>query len=304
MVALTANQATPVDVDLGGRTVTVPRGGLYDTYRMQTDLDEVARDPRVESVDFFRNQPKTEVTSRIGTTFTPNFYYAMSSARLTMLAPTRALRRRLPEGLDPLEIAPGFGLASLLLFRYDVADIDFYTEAAVGIAVRPPRHGRFGAVDTLAALKNNHLDAYVLSLPVNTEIAQVRGHDGYGFPKWVTPLDVTVDERSTSAWIGNDHGGTDLAFSAPTPPQKRHPSGSLVSSLRSYTHFDGAWHSTFNQTNVLATGTRALPKDAQLTLGQGRVSDDIRSLRPVQNLSFDATTSAQAALHMPTVISL
>ena len=39
-----------VEIDLGGHTVTVPRGGLYDRYRMRTDLDEVARDPRVSGV--------------------------------------------------------------------------------------------------------------------------------------------------------------------------------------------------------------------------------------------------------------
>lgn len=116
---MTAHQEDTVDVALGERTVPVPGGGLYDTYRMRTDLNAVAQDPRVAGVEFFRDQPKTEVSSPIGPTWTPNFYYAMSSARLTMLAPTRSLRPRLPEELDPLEIAPGFGLASLMLFRYD-----------------------------------------------------------------------------------------------------------------------------------------------------------------------------------------
>lgn len=61
---------------------------------MNTDLDEVAQDPRVGSVDFFRRMPKTRVDSRIGPTLTPNFYYRISTARLTMLAPTRAHRPR------------------------------------------------------------------------------------------------------------------------------------------------------------------------------------------------------------------
>ncbi|RPK61360.1 hypothetical protein EES42_31895 [Streptomyces sp. ADI95-17] len=51
----------------------VPRDGLYDRYRMDTDLDEVARDPRVSGADFFRQLPKTRVDSRIGPTLTPNF---------------------------------------------------------------------------------------------------------------------------------------------------------------------------------------------------------------------------------------
>ncbi|MGY3061829.1 hypothetical protein ACVWZD_006127 [Streptomyces sp. TE3672] len=68
-----ADRRDTVEADLGGRTVTVPRDGLYDRYRMDTDLDEVARDPRVSGVDFFRQLPKTRVESRIGPTLTPNF---------------------------------------------------------------------------------------------------------------------------------------------------------------------------------------------------------------------------------------
>ena len=144
-----------VEVDLGGHTVTVPRGGLYDRFRMRTDLDEVARDPRVSDVEFFGQLPKTAVESPIGPTLTPNFYYRSSTARLTMLARSRAIRSLLPAELAPLEIAPGLGLISVMFFHYDVCDIDFYTEAAVGIAVRPARHGLFGVADLLTSPQND-----------------------------------------------------------------------------------------------------------------------------------------------------
>ncbi|MDI2028212.1 acetoacetate decarboxylase family protein [Saccharopolyspora sp. TS4A08] len=294
----TTHQAT-VEVDLAGRTVEVPRDGLFDRYRMNTDLDEVARDPRVSGVDFFRNLPKTEVESPIGPTLTPNFYYRMSSTRLTVLARSRAIRSRLPRELAPLEVAPGIGLMSVIFFRYDVCDIDFYTEAAVGVAVRPARHGKLGFVDLLAALKNDHLDSYVLSLPVNTDIAQVRGHDGYGFPKWVTELDVDIDGSRTTARVANDAGETDVAFSAPTPSQTRYPSGERVSGLTSYTSINGAWHSTFSQTNALSAGSTSFPRDVDLQLGRGRMSDDVRSLKPIRTIRLDVITEGQLALHMP-----
>lgn len=297
-------QQETVEVDLGGRTVRVPKDGLYDRYRMDTDLDEVARDPRVSGVDFFRKLPKTKVDSPIGPTLTPNFYYRVSTARLTMLAPTRAIRSRLPRELAPLEVAPGLGLVSAMFFRYDVCDIDFYTEAAVGIAVKPARHGRLGFFDLVAALKNDHLDSYVLSLPVSTEIAQVRGHDGYGFPKWVTGLDVDIDAHRTSARVANDAGGTDLALSAPTPAQTIHPSGKRVSSLTSYTSIGDAWHSTLSQTNVLASGTALVPRDVGLEVGEGRMADDLRSLKPIRTIQFDVVTEGQLALHMPVPTSV
>ncbi|WNO70317.1 acetoacetate decarboxylase family protein [Streptomyces sp. AM8-1-1] len=299
--------STPKDtvrVDLGGREVTVPKGGLYDRYRMNPDLDEIARDPRVSSVDFFRQLPKIKVDSPIGPTLTPNFYYAISTARLTMLAPTRAIRSRLPEDLSPLEITPGLGLVSVMFFRYDVADIDFYTEAAVGIAVKPARHGKLGFFDLVTGLKNEHLDSYVLSLPVNSDIAQVRGHDGYGFPKWVTELDVDIDDHRTSARVANAAGGVDLSLLANTPAQRAYVSGERVGSLTSYTSINGAWHSTLNQTNVLNAGTTHSTSGITLQLGEGRMSDDLRSLKPKRTIQFDVMTEGQAALHMPVPTSV
>ncbi|MEU4420792.1 acetoacetate decarboxylase family protein [Actinoplanes sp. NPDC024001] len=266
---------------------------------MKTDLDVVAADPRVRSVDFFRRLPKTRVDSPVGETLTPNFYYRISTARLTMVAPSRAIRSRLPRELSPLEVAPGLGLVSVMFFRYDVCDIDFYTEAAVGIAVRPARHGGLGFVDTVAALKNEHLHSYVLSLPVSSEIAQVRGHDGYGFPKWVTDLDVQIDAERTTARVADD-----LAFSAATPRQTAHRGGDVVSALTSYTTIDGAWHATFSQTNVLSAGTVRFPRGVNLELGTGRLSDDVRSLKPIRTIQFDVVAEGQLALHMPVPTSV
>ncbi|AIG74760.1 Hypothetical protein AJAP_09305 [Amycolatopsis japonica] len=293
-----------VTVDLGGRAVDVPKGGLYDRYHMDTDLDTVAADPRVSGVDFFRRLPKARVDSPIGPTLTPNFYYRIATARLTLTAPSRAIRRRLPEELAPLEVAPGLGLVSVMVFRYDVCDIDFYTEAAVGIAVRPARHGRLGFFDLVTGLKNEHLHSYVLSLPVSSDIAQVRGHDGYGFPKWVTRLDVDIDAERTEARVANDRGETDLALSVATPRQTTHKSGEQVSSLTSYTTIGDAWHATLSQTNVLSAGSATFPRGVGLRLGEGRLSDDLRSLNPRKPIRLDVMTEGQLALHMPVPTSV
>jgi len=290
--------------DLGDHTVTIPKDGLYDRYRMQPDLDAIAADPRVPGVDFFRAQPKTRVESLVGRTWTPNFYYAISTARLTMLAPTAAIRRRLPEQLSPLEVLPGVGLVSTMFFRYDVCDIDSYTEAAVGIAVKPARHGGLGVLDLVTALKNDHLHSYVLSLPVSSEIAQVRGKEGYGFPKWVAEIDVEIDAARVCARVRNHEGGTDLTLSAPTPTQRQRPSGEHVSSLTSYTRIAGDWHSTLSQTNVLASGASRMPRGARLILGEGRLSDDLRSLRPIRTVQLDVMTQGQLALHLPAPTSI
>jgi hypothetical protein len=293
-----------VDVTLGNRTVSVPKGGLYERYRMDPDLDAIAADPRVSGVEFFRQLPKVKVDSPIGPTLTPNFYYRVSTARLIMLARSSTIRTRLPRDLTPLELAPGLGLISVMFFRYDVCDIDFYTEVGVGVAVRPARHGKLPFIDLLAGLDDDDLHAHVLSLPVSTDIAQVRGHDGYGFPKWRTEIEVDIGADRTSARVANDDGGTDLSLSAATPKQRRYQSGERVSSLTSYTLIDNAWHSTLTQTNILAAGSALLPRNLELTLGQGRLTDDLRSLKPITTLRLDVSTECQLALHMPAPTSV
>lgn len=177
-------------------------------------------------------------------------------------------------------------------------------EAALGIAARPARHGGLGLVDTIESLKNEHLHSHVLSLPVSTQIAQVRGHDGYGFPKWVTGLDVDIDGHGVSARVANDLGATDLALVAATPKQTRRQSGAAVAALTSYTTIGDAWHSTFSQTNLLAAGTKRFPSDVRLELGGGRMSEDVRSLEPLKTLQVDVVTESQLALHMPVPVSV
>jgi hypothetical protein len=170
--------------------------------------------------------------------------------------------------------------------------------------VKPARHGALGLLDLVTGLKNDSLHSYVLSLPVSTEIAQVRGHDGYGFPKWVTELDVDIDTKRTSTRVANDHGGLDLALSAPTPKQTARPTGAHVSTLTSYTTIDGAWHSTTSQINMLSSGTTRFPRGLDLQLGEGRMSDDLRSLKPIRTIQLDVTTEGQLALHMPVPTSI
>ena len=152
--------------------------------------------------------------------------------------------------------------------------------------------------------KDRFPDAYVLSLPVNTDIAQIRGHDGYGFPKWVTDIDVDIDAHRTTARVANHDGGTDIAIDVATPEQKRITSGTQVSTLTSYTELNGGWNATLSQTNNLAAGSALLPRNVSLELGSGRLTDDIRSLKPMKALRFDVATECQNALHIPVPVSV
>ncbi|MFI8037265.1 acetoacetate decarboxylase, partial [Acinetobacter baumannii] len=77
------------EVEFGQQKVKVPKGGYYDRFRMNPDLDEVAKDPAAGNIDFFRSIPKKLVESRVGPVWAPNFYYRSGNVQVLMLAPVK-----------------------------------------------------------------------------------------------------------------------------------------------------------------------------------------------------------------------
>lgn len=80
-------------VEFGTQQVEVLEGGYYDRFRMNPDLDQVARDPAAGDITFFRSIPKQLVQSRVGPVWAPNFYYRSACIQLLYLAPSGACGR-------------------------------------------------------------------------------------------------------------------------------------------------------------------------------------------------------------------
>jgi hypothetical protein len=81
------------EVEFGQQKVKVPKGGYYDRFRMNPNLDEVAQDPAAGNIDFFRKIPKHMVESRVGPVWAPIFYYRSSNVQVLMVAPLKQLRK-------------------------------------------------------------------------------------------------------------------------------------------------------------------------------------------------------------------
>ena len=149
-------------IDFGTQKVDVPKNGYYDRFRMNPDLDEVAKDPVAGNIDFFRRIPKRQVDSRVGPIWAPNFYYRSSSAQVLFLAPLSRLRAMLPEPLEPLRALPGYGLFALTFFSYAVCDNDPYDEVSVAVVIRRPGARGSHAQELISSLRRRAFFAHVL----------------------------------------------------------------------------------------------------------------------------------------------
>lgn len=286
------------EVEFAGQKVKVPKGGYYDRFRMNPDLDEVAKDPAVGNIDFFRRIPKVMTQTRIGSTWAPNFYYRTSNVQALMLAPMKRLRSMLPTPLAPLQALPGYGLVALTFFSYAVCDNDPYNEVSVAVVIRRPGARGLQTLELIDSMRRQSFFAHVLALPVDTEIARVRGVFGYQLPKWIAEIRLDISGTVTASIAATD-GTPDVTLTAPLPALRRVPSQSQISTNTSIGLVDGEWRQTSFQTNPIEFVQTLFPRDVKLARAGGPISQLLEGLGAGKIVRFDVVKEAQMVLYMP-----
>ncbi|KAL3484320.1 hypothetical protein BJX62DRAFT_218875 [Aspergillus germanicus] len=293
-----------VQVEFGGQKIDVPKGGYYDRYQMNPNLDEVARDPAVSpNIDFFREVPKKLVDSRIGKVYAPNFYYRTKSVQLLFLAPLENLKSKLPAPLEPITALPGYGLVAMTFYSYLVCDNDPYNEVSIAVIVRQPGTRSFSTTQLFSSLWNRTFYGYVLALPVDTEIARVRGVYGYQLPKWLANINLEMDENNIKADITATDGKLDLALDVPLPALKSIPSRSSIVNNNAINKIDEKWYQVTVQTNPLLGAQRLFPRNVNVYRGRGPLSELLNELGAWTVLRMDVLKDAQMILNMPTPLN-
>lgn len=290
-------------VEFGPHTVEVPEGGYYDRFRMNPNLDEVARDPASGNIEYFRRIPKQLVASRVGPTWAPNFYYRTSNIQVLFLAPLSRLRATLPVPLEPLRAFPGYGLVALTFFSYAVCDNDPYDEVSIAVVIRRPGAQGSHTLELLGSMRRRSFFAHVLALPVTTEIARVRGVYGYQLPKWLAEIDVSIGS-DVRARIAGPGGRPDLTLSAPLPALRDVASQSHMGTTTMINMVDGQWHQATVQTNTLSFAQRLFPRDVTLSRNGGPLSQLLDGLGASTIVRLDVVKDAQVVLNLPTPLKV
>ncbi|SEO18897.1 acetoacetate decarboxylase family protein [Acinetobacter sp. yr461] len=290
------------EVEFGQQKVKVPKGGYYDRFRMNPDLDEVAQDPAAGNIDFFHKIPKKLVESRVGPVWAPNFYYRSSNIQLLMLAPIKQIKAKLPAALTPLQPFPGYGLVVVTFFTYSVCDNDPYNEVSIAIVVRKPNARGPHIAELMKSMRQRHFYAHVLALPVDTEIARVRGVYGYQLPKWLTKIDVNISSKEVQANIADLNGKLDLSLKTRVPNLKHVDSETHINKATMLHVVDGKWHQTEVQSNILSFAQKLFPKKIQLEKNEGPLTNLLNELGASKILRLDVIEDAQVVLNLPVKI--
>ncbi|UJJ33269.1 acetoacetate decarboxylase (ADC) [Halopseudomonas maritima] len=304
--ATTTDSTDSVIIDIAGHQVPVVAGGLYDRFHSNPPLDVIAEEDPTLDLSWFKTLTKTRVDMGFES-YSPNFYYRNSRVTMVFTADLDALKAQMPaevlEQVQPLQIWPGRGLIALTAYAYHYCDNDSYNEIALSIVTNKPGSANMGPFSLIGQSMDSNMWGYVLKLPVDTEVARVRGVVGYNLPKWLTRIDYreSVDALTFDVY-DSETGKLDFTIQA-----DRLDDVSTVPTLTttSFTNLDHdgklVWGHAVSRQMVSASSSDA--EDAKLTLGDGSFSEFIRALDPGRMIQYEYVPEFQSALYAPEPLS-
>ncbi|MFZ4822996.1 acetoacetate decarboxylase (ADC) [Pseudomonas putida] len=289
-------------IEIAGHPVPVVKGGLYDRYRSNPPLSVIAAELPGVDLSWFKGLEKHKVD--IGfESYSPNFYYQNSRVTAVYTADLDALRALMPPEVlataSPLQVWPGRGLVAFTAYTYEHCDNDAYNEVAVSIITNTPGKANLGPFTLIGQSMSGDFWGYVLKLPVNTELARVRGVVGYNLPKWLTGIDRKEDAQSVAYDITDSQTGkVDVSFKAKKLDKLSREVDIVTSSFTNLDH-QGQLAYGYAVSRQLRHGSSRDADSATLTLGDGALSNYLRTLKLGKMMKYEYVPAFQSALYAP-----
>jgi len=291
-------------IDLGGHKVPVKKDGMFDQFHSNSPLSVVAEEKPEIDLSWFKTIQKER--KDVGfITYSPNFYYSNTSITAIYTADMDAIKKLIPEKVKdlvkPISYTPGRGLIAITSYAYHFCDNDSYNELSISIVTTKPNKSNWGLLSLMRELNDKSLWGYVLKLPVDTELARVRGVVGYNLPKWLIPIDYNNEGENVSFTYYDEKGNLDFTMKG----KKLEITNAEPEITRSnFINLNTKGELTHGYTDVRALKKESSKKaeDIQLNLSNGSLSTFIKSLGLKKLVRYDYQPEFQAALYTPELV--
>tara|TARA_Y100001934_G_scaffold273013_1_gene362438 strand:- start:571 stop:1569 length:999 start_codon:yes stop_codon:yes gene_type:complete len=300
--ASSPEQVEQTVIDIAGHQVPVVKDGLYDRYRSNPPLSVVAEESPDTDLSWFKTLEKTKVD--IGfESYSPNFYYENSKVTAIYTADLDRLRELMPaavlDQVEPLQVWPGRGLVALTAYAYHYCDNDTYNEISLAIVTNKPGDANLGPISLISQGMAKDFWGYVLKLPVDTELARVRGVVGYNLPKWLTGINYRENDDSLTFEVMDAQTG-ELDFVLETA-KLDDVSDEPTLVTNSFTNMDQQGELTYGYavSRQMVSGSTMDDDKVKLSLGDGSFSQYIKSLDLGEMVRYDYVPDFQSALYAP-----
>lgn len=299
---MSTDQPESTTIDIAGHPVPVMKGGLYDRYRSNPPLSVVEAEAPDVDMSWFKQLQKERVD--IGfESYSPNFYYKNSRVTAIFTADLDQLKSLMPAEVlaqvQPLQIWPGRGLVALTAYSYRYCDNDSYNEIGLSVVTSKPGSSSFGPFTLLGQSVSNDFWGYVLKLPVNTELARVRGVVGYNLPKWLT--DIRYEETGNSVVVEIFDAQTRQLDVTLETRKLDELSGKESMVRNSFTNIDqkGRLTTGYAVSRQLSHASSTSADSVRLGLTEGGLSTYIKALKLGKLVKYEYVPEFQSALYSP-----
>jgi hypothetical protein len=181
----------------------------------------------VWSADPFFQYPQTTVATTEGPVALPILYYDDSQCMGLFLVDHAAAQAMVSDrGLEAVRVAGGKALAGVAFYEYRETSIGVYNEVGVAIAVVPAATPApaLPLLSMLGSLDKGRVGFFIVDLPVTTAAACAAGREIWGYPKFVTPIQFSLEGARFSGAVADPAGAGnivemsgDAGFGTPGP---------------------------------------------------------------------------------------
>ena len=306
-VATLAQAADTTTIQIGSHDVPVVKGGLYDRFRSNPPLSVIAAEAPDVDLSWFKGITKEK--RDIGfESYSPNFYYKNSRVTTIFTADLARLKELIPaqvlEQVQPLQVWPGRGVVALTAYAYHYCDNDSYNEIGLSVVTNKPGSSNWGPFSLLGQSLSGDFWGYVLKLPVDTELARVRGVVGYNLPKWLTRIDYREDGDNVVVGIyDSETQKLDVTLETRNLDVSS-AKESIVTS--SFTNLDaqGRLQTGYTPARQLRHASTSSAEAVKLTLTDGSLSRFIESLKLGKMVKYEYVPDFQAVLYAPKPLAI
>ncbi len=107
-------------------------------------------------------------------------------------------------GFRPLTLWPGKALLQLLAVDYRQNDLGDYNEGAIIFPVLTPGQKILPLIGPMIGMARGSIGNFIYRMPVNQPLTTHAGRYIWGFPKWVTGMEIEFGERAASGCFSDD----------------------------------------------------------------------------------------------------
>lgn len=226
--------------------------------------------------DPFFQYPRNSVSSSEGEVLMPILYYDASQMMAFFWVDCAKAQALLSEGLEVVRFGDKT-LVALAFFAYRDSSIGSYNEVGTAIACVPAGHAqpRFPLLSLMRSLDKGIVGFNVIDLPVTTAAACAAGRDIWSYPKFVTPIDFSLQAGRFQGVVRDPDGADPICtLSGAVGAGVGAPLINLILYSR---HRDTMLRTLVN---IRARGRMCLPGSVRLQIGAGahRMAANLRAL--------------------------